>query len=355
METWEREYHVSRIIAGQNRCSVSGQVYKIITPSREARYVANEIYQNALEEAHLLGVLTDPEILYILQMKGLWTDHDEDQYGKLNKIVEDFKVGLFERWTESNARFAIRHALHKARSELERLDGIRHGLDHMTCNGVAMSAKARYTVGCSLLLPNGQPYWEDPTEDWNKPDDMVDIATEHLMRNRLREHDFRELSRTDPWNNIWNTKEHSGGGLFGAPSVDLSEEQRGLILWSGIYDSIREHPDCPGSGIMEDDDMLDGWMIIQRRKREAMQAQKRGSEISNEKIRNANEVYIMSDTVEDARQVDKLNDQVASHIKQQRMAHLKKHGTVSEMNMPDTWQRFQMELAQLESNRIRGR
>lgn len=101
--------------------------------------------------------------------------------------------------------------------------------------------------------------------------------------------------------------------------------------------------------------MLDGWMIIQRRKREAMQAQKRGSEISNEKIRNANEVYIMSDTVEDARQVDKLNDQVASHIKQQRMAHLKKHGTVSEMNMPDTWQRFQMELAQLESNRIRGR
>jgi hypothetical protein len=105
---------------------------------------------------------------------------------------------------------------------------------------------------------------------------------------------------------------------------------------------------------MEDDDMFDGWMIVQRKKRDAQRASKQGDDIRNEKIRNSDEVYLMADTADDAKKVARLNDDVAAAIRAQRLAHLRNRKEVAEMEMPDTWSRFQGELAKMQSERLRA-
>ena len=83
----------------------------------------------------------------------------------------------------------------------------------------------------------------------------------------LGESEIRELARSEPWKSIWSSSKNEGV-LFGKRAIELSEEQKHLIMWSTMYDSIGESPDSPSDKIIADDDMLDGWLILQRRERE---------------------------------------------------------------------------------------
>lgn len=353
MEAWEREYHVSRIISGRTRCRIDDQVFRVVPLTREQKYTSNEIYRDTLDDSIRFGLMSEAEIVFEMRQRNVWTDADEAELAKLTAAVEDMKVGLYEHWFQSAARQKIRLALDKGKAEVERLESILHGKDHLTQTGVAMTAKARYLIGSSLILPDGTPYWTD-FDGWNRPDVLIDAVIEKMTKHRLRETGMRELARSEPWRSTWSSREHCGRGLFDIASVDMTDDQKNLILWSGLYDSVRDHPDAPAESILDDDDMLDGWLIIQRRKREAQQAKKKGDDIQNPKIRDAQEIFFMADSIEDAKKIDQMNDHAAKNTKAMRMAHLRKHKEVNEMRMPDTWQRFQMEYAKMEAKRMKG-
>jgi hypothetical protein len=101
--------------------------------------------------------------------------------------------------------------------------------------------------------------------------------------------------------------------------------------------------------------MLDGWMIIQRRKREAEVDKQALGNNTNQKIANSDEVFYMAETIEDARKIEKMNDGVGTMLKKQRMSFLKEKGEVAEIMMPDTWLRLQTEAAQKASAQIKGK
>lgn len=340
MEQWERDFQVGRIVAGKTEYIISGSIINIVTPNREHRNEANRIYRDARRDAEIDGALLEDELLAILIQHDLWTMKDADEYEKLTKALEDLKVGLFEERFRSNAKLTIRQAIKKTREELSRLDMVRHGLDYLTVDGLAMSAKYRFLVSACMAC------------DVNK-DIYIDQIIDKLNQDRLTEQDYRELVRTEPWRSLWGVRESAGRGLFDLAAVDMSDEQRTIIVWSNIFDNIRQYPDAPGDSIFEDDDMLDGWMIIQKRKRESQQATAEANRIGNDKVRNSDEVYLMADTVDDAREIDKMNSVGAAMTKKQRMAFLKQKGEVNEVFMPDTAQRIQMELTQLESMKMR--
>jgi hypothetical protein len=69
--------------------------------------------------------------------------------------------------------------------------------------------------------------------------------------------------------------------------------------------------------------------------------------IANAKVRNSEEIFIVADTIEDAKKVIALNDDIGKAVQKQRFAHLKKHHQVSEGQMPDTQRRLQMEQTNL--------
>lgn len=351
MDPWERELHSSRIIAGSVNISIDTEMFVLLPPSRDVRYQASEVYRRVREECYLQGVLSDDEVADLMVAKHIYTAEDERQRNLLIEKLDDMKVGLFENFFKSNNRILIRRAIDKGRAELGRLEGLKHSLDYVSCGGVAAAARMRYLVGYSLVTPGGRHHWEGE-DAWERPDTAVDEAMEHLIGLRLTEGEMRELSRTDPWRSLWNARQHAGRGLFDLPAADLSDDQRYLMMWATIYDNVRDHPACPDDGIIEDDDMLDGWMIKQKKTRESQRAKKHGDETISERVKKADEIFVVAQTVADARRIESMNDDVASIIKGQRLAHLKSRGEVPEMEMPDTWARLQGEVAKMEAAAI---
>ena len=111
-----------------------------------------------------------------------------------------------------------------------------------------------------------------------------------------------------------------------------------------MYDSIAESPESPSDEIILDDDMLDGWLIIQRRERELRTKQKAAEDIiGNEKIANSDEVYIVAKSEEDISNINELNDPQAKAIKHAREKALLSEERTKQENLPDVAMDLQMQ------------
>jgi hypothetical protein len=135
----------------------------------------------------------------------------------------------------------------------------------------------------------------------------------------------------------------------------MTTEQKAIVVWSSIYDNIGESPDCPHSTILDDDDMLDGWLIIQRQTREKDQKQKRGTEFTgNQKIAGAQEVYLPAQTEQDAKDISDLNQGYGERVRRSRLAQVEREGRVPLMKFDDMKQRLQIEATQKLSSQFKG-
>jgi hypothetical protein len=347
VDSSRRELLCARIASGKVRLRVrwAGRPPRLVhvcRPTRDQLYEAEEVYREALEQGELQGLYDDGEVLALLRAEGLWTDEDQKLYDCLPKEIEEFKVGLYAAHFRSAERKTVRKALNVARDRFRALHALRFSRDHVTARGVAASAKARFVLGCSLRWPDGRPVFT--SEDfWSEPCDTLEAAMRELAAQRVEEAEFRELARTEPWRTAWACRE---AGLFGVPSCDFTAEQHTLVRWSLLYDSVYEHPEAPSEEVVADDDMLDGWLLVQQRERKKRQAAKEGDELlTNEKVRQSDEVYLVAESPEEAARIDGLNDGHARAVKRQRMELLRQKGTVNELDMPDTKQRLRLEMA----------
>jgi hypothetical protein len=355
----EREYAVSRLIAGCIKCSIknnNGCVIHLLvkTPSRYHRYIAQEIYVDKLRESELEGSCTEEEILNILISKKMWDDDKETKLAKLIKDVDEIKMELYHLVFKSVERAMKKKELDLIRAEINKLSEIKNSFSHSSAIGAAEMAKARYLIAHSLFYLDGQPVYHTEYDYWHSDDTVIENVVHCINSKRLSEGDLREIARTEPWRSIWNCRKPEGE-LFGVPAVDLSDEQRILCVWSGIYDSIYEHPEAPGEEVIEDDDILDGWMLVQKKKREqSMLDAATGAITDNEKIKSAGEIFIPANNMRDAKKIGALNDRGAQITKAQRMSLLRKKGIVQEIEMPDSKQKIEAELANMWAEHQRG-
>jgi hypothetical protein len=351
MERAKKELLVARICSGCVRITVTGakgreKTYLVRRPGREECYIANEVYFDMLRESELEGLYSDEELLAFLLENGFWDEQRQKLLDCLPKEIEEFKVKLFKSTFKSNERKVVRKALAVAKEKLTEVSEARHAYDYLSCSGAAALAKARAIMGCSLCTSDGRRVFAGYDDFLQADSSLLDDAMAAYARTRLDESDYRELARNDPWRTLWNAHKVEGK-LFGISPADYTEEQVCLVNWSSLYDNVYQSQDCPSDEAIADDDVLDGWMIEQRRQREQRQNQAQGEDmLGNEKIKNSQEVYLVAETVEDARKVVDLNDDFAKAVQKHRFNTLKKKGVVNELDMPDTRQRLRMEITQ---------
>jgi len=338
---------ISRVVSGYISLQIHGQKYLLAAPSPKERYFSEEIYETVLREAETEGLLNNTGILNFLVKRKLWTEAQDDALFGLPKDIETFKRTMYENRLQSDKVEGIRVHLVKARTQWENLYKIRHSHDDLTCEGQATLAKGRYLIGCGLRTKSGKRLFKGETF-WEDQSGILESAISAYSSVKLNESSLRQIARSDEWRSHWSMKK-SGIPLFNSCVSNLTDEQRSLIGWSLLYDSIHEHSEAPSKSIIDDDDMLDGWLIIQREK-SSKNDDKKDVEgiIKNERIKNSQEVFIMAGTAKDAKKIDALNDQLAARIKKNRMDHLKKVGQVSEWNMPDTKQEIQMQFNKMK-------
>ncbi len=354
MKDSELHRTVNRILFGRTLVDVGEKLY-LYKPTPEYRYLSSELYEDVSQEAYDRDMLTQDELQAFLYGNDLWSKEEELKLKELPKSIEELKCRMYERFAyDSQALKVSRGVLRRATEDVMALTGKKHSYDFLSVNGFAELERNRFLVAASLYRQDNTSLLTSFDDYWRMQSWILDRSIVYYRNARVDETSIRYIARNDPWRTLWVSRK-SEQQFFGVPTHELTEDQRNLVIWSGLYDSIAEHPECPPQKVVDDDDVLDGWMISQRRKREKELKNRQADDvIGNDKIRDSSEIFIPVKTREDFEEVVGLNDFEATMKKRERMALLNKKGQVSEAEMPDSKQIIMQKWTEMYKERVKG-
>ena len=328
----EKENAIVRIMSGEYIIHVYGSVYIIKNPSRSLRYQAQEFLNRFIEKNRYAGFLTNEEVLSILYDNGLWSKTQDLKFDKLSELIDDTKIALYKSYLQPDKQIQIRTQLNIFRKQYNEMAQRRHSYDLLMLEGYAQVVKQQFLIQRTIYDTSGRLL--DIGEDY----DFLETAVASLSQSKSTISEFRELARTEPWRSIWGAGKEN---VFGSAAVDLTEEQRTLIVFSNMYDNVYGHHESPDDIIINDDDMLDGWMIEQRRKREQDKKTKLVDTSISDIHQGSQEVFIPVKDRKTAQEIMDLNSLEGKMIQQQREAAIKSAGKLKDSQLPDK----QMEIA----------
>lgn len=360
MNLSEKEYYLYRILSGCFRCKIydnfgKQKVFLLKSPTVYQKYIAEELYQECLTEYKMKDLYEEQELYSHLIKINQWSKKEEEFLEELSKQIDGFKCRLYKLMFKSVERDIVRKALAVAKLERDRLTEKKNKYFHLSCVGAATIVKMRYLLGASLFNENGTPVFETEEKFWLDNDSLIDSVINYYNKNKIDEKILRELARSEPWRSTWVVKKATGDKVFNCSSYELTDEQKSLVYWTCLYDNVYENPDCPVEDIIEDDDAFDGWLIDKDKERKKRVTEKRVEDMIPENMKNATEIFIPVNTVEDARKIEDLNDENAKSIKRRRERAIASKGEVHEANLPDVNSDLRMEIVKKAHSAIKNR
>jgi hypothetical protein len=326
MNSYEREYFVSRIRAGFYLIKIDNVKVKVLTPTIEDEYLSNEVFMQAFDQARSDDIMTFDETVEWMIDRGLWSQEKDDKIEGLKKDIEKLKVDIFNHRNDIRMRESARALLRAAEKVLTKVQSEKDDLFSKSCEGIAIQEKTMYLFEKSCFVGS-------------EPLDIscIDLSSLYYQYNQLQlsETQLRELARNDPWRLCWYTKDHTP--LFANEKYrTLSNDQKGILIWANMYDNIQESMDCPTEDVINDDDMLDGWFIVQRKKQQHAKAQSElESKTSNDKIARSDEILIMANSKQEAEKIHSMNSVGGEIIRKQRLNTVKARGSAQDLDFQD--------------------
>ncbi len=350
MSSIEIEKTLYRIIQGRLRYKVhDGLVLYIHETTPELLFESYEVCDDAYERAYTSGVFVKQEILPLLLENDYWTPLDDKEAENLQKEIEEKKLECFKNFIHKKQLTVLKRQLDILEKKWYKASSKKNSLENITCTGAAAYTRSVFIIEKSTKTEDGSPY------DWKEV--PVSTAASFYKNNTIPEKTLRQIARSEPWRRMWNGGK--GTELFGIPFSQITAIQSRLCSYSRMYDGVFEHPESPNEKLIDDDVCLDGWFIYQKRKREK---EKKQSEIdgmiSNDKIRNADEIYIMAKDKDDAAQIQSINDPTARNVARERekkIDQLGEEGRLKESDLPDQKRRIQQERNKMFVDSRKGR
>ena len=327
MKQYEREYFVSRIRSGIYIVKHSDLKLKVMSPTLEDEFEANQIYMETYYRSMQDGIKTLDEMQEWMKDKGLWTDDDDEREEGLKKDLDRLRIEIYKaRNNESNRETIRKYIRAGEEQQLEHLSK-KYLYQENTCEGLAMVDKTCELIRLSTYF--GKELFDfsslEPRVIWNA-----------VNKQLCKEKDLREMARSEPWRTTWILQSSGGFKLFHNHDRELTTEQKNLLVWSKMYDNIQESMDCPSDDVIEDDDMLDGWFLIQKQKREQEKAEAEFDKtMNNPKLSDVDDIFLMAGSKQDAEHIDNMNTTHGKMVKKERAAAIKHKGSVEQHEFRD--------------------
>lgn len=322
----EREYFVSKIRSGIYTVDFNGFKLKILQPTIEQEFELNEIYSQAYSRAVEEGIKTEDETVAWMIERGLWSTAEDDKIEQIKKDTENLKKQIYNAKTNHHLKETLRAYLRTAESAMAKLREKRGVYYSNTCEGIATSEKIHAFLTTNTFL-NGSPH------DFQNGPSFDYLSTVYFSQ-ILSEKAVRYLARTEPWRSFWLLNNSHVINLFNKNNRELSIDQRNILVWSKMYDNVYESMETPADFVIEDDDMLDGWFIVQKEKAEQRKLENEVNAISS-KHANADEVFLMANSKEDIDRIHSMNSTHAKIIKKQREKLIEQKGEVQQHQFAD--------------------
>jgi hypothetical protein len=330
VELENKKFYLAQIMSGYTICKVKDIDLLVGTPTPIAKMYAERAYKDALEKCMYAGIMDSEEKKQLMIRTGQWNPIEDADFEKLPEEIENLKVDLYNAYFNYKHRDAIKKNLDKKKKRFHHLALKKDRYETVTAQGYASVIRQKYLICGGTKTLDMKPYWDGLSFLFDNSH-FIDALITKYVNERITDDIIRELSHSEPWRTIWSVGK-TESNIFGIPSTELTESQRNLMLWSRIYDSVYESIDCPPEEVIEDNDMLDGWLIVQHRKRQKERKEQHGKKRGS----GAQEEFVIVENPEDVARVEAMNSPQAKLVKAQRLGVLNKHGKLSEQYMPDS-------------------
>lgn len=334
MQHEEKINLINRISTGLIVLEINNQLYELRQPSRQDRAVSQFLYNKIINDTKYENLITREYAKEYLNRAGIWTMEDDRNYEKLKDYLESLKIDLYRALYNKNKQKSIRRRIKNIKTGLQKSLMKKYSLDYMTLENHAESISSNFlTAVCIYDMRGNQVY---TYENFMSHDNYIlQRFLNYLNHNIITQEQYREIARTEPFRTMWAIGKEN---VFGCNVIDMSEDQRSMIIYSKMYDSVYEHTERPTDEVINDDDMLDGWFAQERRSTEKERKQKEIDRLLDRKGVNrdgAGEMFVVVESPEEAEKIREINDFTARHKMKQRIEVVQNQGRIEEQKLPD--------------------
>ena len=323
---------LDRILCKKLLVFYKNEKYELIQPTFEIKYEADLIYENIINDEKFNDWIRQYDLVETLIFCGLWTKDTMKIIKSLETKIDDQKVDLFKSALFVDKEKKARKALLLSKTQLNTILSKKQDFLTHTLEGYASSIKNEHII-CETLLKNNKKVFNTKLSGSSSSYVLFNDIVNEINKFTIQIESFKKLARSHMWRSYW-TSAKNGASLFVGSVSEWSDDQRVLASMSRMYDNVYEHPECPSDQVIEDDDMLDGWMILQRRLVD-VQKKKAAVDALHPKLRNAQEVFIMANDSQEAQEIKSFNTQETLNTINQRSDFINARGSVSSIELPD--------------------
>lgn len=341
------EILLHRILSGYLIFYYKQEKYELRKINNNLRYEADLLYHQILSDEKYNDWIRQENIDGVLIHLGLWHKDTMTIMEKLEKSIDNLKVELFENFMNDSNQKKIRNSLNGSKNSLNKIKSIKTEFSANTLEGYASSIKNEFIICHSLYKDNKKVFGDNRKDiDSSSLSYFNELVSEINKYNISIEH-FRKLARHYTWRSYWNIKNYS---IFPGTISEWTDDQRSLASFSQMYDSVYEHPESPQDKVIDDDDMLDGWMIFQKRKIEKLKKQTTVDNL-NPNLKNANEVFLFAQKPEEVEEILSLNSKEGLRRMKEKINYINQVGSATDSSLPDVRRQIMTDTQNIINNR----
>lgn len=305
----------------------NGQVVYTNDVSILDRDIINSVYASAYRRATLLGSFDSDGILDFLVDNNLWNLEQQEELDNISKRIEDTKAQLYSSYLTFRNLDIIRDNLKALRKKRATLYELRHKYDAWTSEEMAQQVTLDYMLWRNTFYEGGNKLFNCKMEEVDIS--LIEALRQSYLDNYVGDAEIRMLAHDDNWCSI-----HSVQEFLHFPYI--TELQKSLLAWSKFYDNVRESMDCPPKEVIEDDDLLDGWAILQQRKIEKDRTNSQTEKVVGGRHGNADEIFVVVENKDAVKRINDLNSDYGKMVQRQKLGLAIKQGAVREEDMPES-------------------
>jgi hypothetical protein len=334
MNDFDIDFLLSRILSGYLIFFYQNQKYQLRYPTIELKYEANILYNNIINEEKYNDWIREENITKVMIHLGLWENSTDALLQNMDKNIDNLKVELYNSFLNKSKQPKIRESLRSVEAQKDKILSRKYEFVSNTLEGYAASIKNEYIITNTLYDSRGELVFKN-SDNISKNSlsyQYFNALVQEINSHVISVSDFKAIARSGIWKAYWGANKSN---VFDTSVINWTDEQRSLVNITKMYDSVYEHPECPDDKIIEDDDMLDGWMIVQKRK---LHKQKKeiSLEQSNPRLKNAQEVFLLADDQDDIEEILDMNSPESKMRMKEKFNFIQNsQGPVEELQLPD--------------------
>jgi hypothetical protein len=307
MKREEVEYYLYSILSGKVYLSINEKSYISIPNTVDEIYRGNLIYRSVMDDIKYDDVMNWDEAQIVSARLGYWTPQDEASLKQLETMLENTKLELFLSYVQLDKVKRLKKQIRSLENGINKSYINKYTMFDITKESIAQNMKEAFLFGVSIIDSSGKKVY-DPDDFHNWDDYIISKFKNYVIDNHIDPKDIRYMARVEPFRGMWmNCKENIFDKVVAS---EWTANQKLLASFSRMYDNVYESMECPEDVVIEDDDMLDGWFIKQRKDREKRQKEKNLDDRFGKVKDNAQgqEVFIMANNPYDAKDIYNIND-----------------------------------------------